>query len=250
MKVARDLMVEFPVLRWNDFITRARQILRDDLYREIYVTNEKNGLMGYIDATDVLKVTDTKSNVTVEGFVKEAASVHPDDSLETVAGIIRTMGTDSAAVTNEARNVIGGIMLSELFQILIRRQELRGRVSDFMAQRVVTCRPDDTIQKLYSLIVESGYYAFPVVRDGILVGMLSRNDLLRYGRIRKTLENSSKVHVENLMTTPAIYVSPDDDIGEAARSLTVHDISRLPVVLNGNLVGILDRHDVLKGLSL
>lgn len=250
MKVARDLMVEFPVVRWNDFITKARKILRDGMYREIYVTDEKNGLMGYIDATDVLKVTDTKSNVTVEGFVKEAASVHAGDTLESVAGTIRAMGTDSAAVTNEAQNVMGGVMLSELFPILIRRQELSGRVSDFMAQRVVTCRPDDTVQKLYALIVESGYYAFPVVRDGKLIGMLSRNDLLRHGRIRKTLENSSKVHVEDLMATPAIYVSPDDDIGEAARLLTVHDISRLPVVMNGTLAGILDRHDVLKGLSL
>ncbi|NYT04943.1 MAG: CBS domain-containing protein [Methanomicrobiales archaeon] len=250
MKVARDLLIEIPVLRHTEYITKARQILRDEIFREIYVVTEKNGLLGYIDATDVLRVTETKSNVTVEGYVKEASAVLPDTSLEDVARAVRTMGTDSAPVIDENGSLLGAIMLSGLFPILIRRQELRGKVLDRMERRVVSCNPGDTINKIYSLIVESGYCAFPVVRNRALIGMLSRSDILRNGRIRKTLDNASKVTVESVMTTPALSISPDDDIEKAAEMLAGYDVSRLPVVADGMLVGIIDRHDVLKALSL
>ena len=38
MKTARDFMLEIPVLTFHDGITKARQILRDDRFREAYVT--------------------------------------------------------------------------------------------------------------------------------------------------------------------------------------------------------------------
>ena len=73
MKCAQDFMIEVPVLKFDDQITKARQILRDDGFREVYVTDAKKALLGYIDITDALRVTATKSNVTVEGYVKDAA---------------------------------------------------------------------------------------------------------------------------------------------------------------------------------
>ena len=76
-------MLEIPVLKFNDQITKARQILRDDRFREVYVVDAKKNLLGYIDLTDGLRVTATKSNVTVEGFVKEAPMREPCRSRRT-----------------------------------------------------------------------------------------------------------------------------------------------------------------------
>ena len=82
MRTAQDFIVEIPVLKYNDQITKARQILRDDRFREVYVVDKKEHLIGYIDITDGLRVTATKSNVTVEGFIKDAPAVHAGDSIE------------------------------------------------------------------------------------------------------------------------------------------------------------------------
>ena len=82
MRTAQDFILEIPVLKPGDQITKARQILRDDRFREVYVVDAKKNLLGYIDITDGLRVTATKSNVTIEGFVKEAPMVHPADSIE------------------------------------------------------------------------------------------------------------------------------------------------------------------------
>ena len=80
-------MLEVPVLRFNDQITKARQILRDNRFREVYVVDAKKNLLGYIDLTDGLRVTATKSNVTVEGYVKEAPMVNPADPIEQAAHV-------------------------------------------------------------------------------------------------------------------------------------------------------------------
>jgi len=248
MKTAESVMVKVPVLSLTDHITRARQILRDDVYREVYVQDEKKHLAGYVDITDALRITDTRSNVTVEGFLKDAVSVSPSDTLEKVAVVIRDAGTDSAAVVNGQRTILGGVLLSGIFPILITRHELRGSVRDWMSRGVVTAMSHEPIQKVYTLIMESGFTAFPVVSKKQLVGIVSRHDLLAAGRVRKALDTPAHVEVESVMTKAVITVAPDAATADAANLLVKHDISRMPVIEGERIVGIIDRHDVLKGL--
>ena len=108
MKTAQDFILEIPVLKNSDQITKARQILRDDRFREVYVVDAKKILLGYIDLTDGLRVTATKSNVTVEGFVKDAPMVSPEDSVEQVAKTMRSFHTDSVAVIDSVKHMQGG----------------------------------------------------------------------------------------------------------------------------------------------
>ena len=75
MKTAADFMVEFPELKSDDRITKARKILRENTFREVYAHDGKRKLAGYIDITDVLHVTATKSDVTIEGYLKDITPV-------------------------------------------------------------------------------------------------------------------------------------------------------------------------------
>ncbi len=245
---AGTMMRRVPLLSWNDHITKARQILRDDIYRELYVLNGDKRLLGYIDITDALRVTDTRSNVTIEGFLKQAPTVSLEDSLETISRVIREAGTDSAAVVDGNRQVQGAVLLSDIFPALIARNELRGIVSDVMTKRVVSISPEEPIQKVYSQIVESGFTAFPVVQGKTVIGMVSRRDILRERHILKSLKTEARTKIETIMTTPAIITPPEETLSEAAKTLVKNDISRMPVVNGNKLVGILDRHDILKGL--
>lgn len=249
MKVASDFLVEIPLLKDNDPITRARQLLRDDVFRELYVHNGKKKLRGLIDITDVLRVMATKSNVTVEGYISPASAVHPADTIEAVVRSIRTSKRDSAPVVDPQQQLLGGVLLSDLFPIIITRHDLKGSVSDYMARRPVTCSVDDTIIRIYSLIVESGFTSFPVLKKKKLAGIISRRDFLREGRLRPALENAAAKPVEEMMTRQVITVGPDHPVDAAAKMMAANDISILPVIDDGLLAGVLDRHDVLKGLK-
>jgi CBS domain-containing protein len=208
MKTAGSVMVKAPVLSLTDHLTRARQILRDDVFREVYVQDERKHIAGYIDITDALRITDTRSNVTVEGFLKEPVRVSPEDSLEKVAAILRDAKTDSAAVVDGQGAVLGAVLLSEIFPILITKHELRGTVGDWMSRHVVTAEAHEPIQKVYTLIMESGFTAFPVVSRKQLAGIVSRHDLLRAGRVRKALASPAHVAVESVMTKEVVTTSP------------------------------------------
>lgn len=116
MKVTSNLMVDIPTLRCDDYITKARSVLRDDVFRELYVVDEKDRLMGYLDITDVLRVTDTKSNVTVGGFVREAAQVTPETPLVEVARAIMSANTNSAAVVDENGSFLAGYSFPNSFR--------------------------------------------------------------------------------------------------------------------------------------
>jgi len=249
MKTARDFMLAIPVLKVTDGITKARQILRDDRFREVYVTGPKKKLLGYVDITDALRVTATRSNVTVEGYVKEAASAGPDDAVESVAKAMRDACTDSAALVDSSRQILGGVLLSDLFPVIISRNELGGRVGSRMSKQIVAADPADTLQQVYARIVDSGFTAFPVVKKKRLVGLISRRDLIRSGGVRSAIAQNSTKTVGDVMTTGVVTVSEGTLVSDAARLMVEKDVSRLPVLEGQTLVGIIDRHDVLAGLE-
>lgn len=249
MKTAQDFILEIPVLKPGDQITRARQILRDNRFREVYIVDAKKNLLGYIDITDGLRVTATKSNVTIEGFVKEAPMVHPADSIEVAARAMRSYRTDSAAIVEPERRVAGGVLLSDLFPVIISRNELHGTVESWMSRDVVALAQEDEIQKVYALIVESGFSAFPVTRKKRLVGIISRRDLIGSRRVRAIIADHAKTPVGSIMTTDIVTIEPGEPVSAAAELLVKHDVSRLPVMDGEHLVGIIDRHDVLASLA-
>lgn len=80
----------------------------------------------------------------------------------------------------------------------------------------------------------------PVVKGGVLVGMVTRTDLLR---------NPEEDQTALLMTRDPLVVKPDDSVVEAARLLAENDIRRLPVVEGGILAGIVSVADIVRVIA-
>lgn len=77
----------------------------------------------------------------------------------------------------------------------------------------------------------------PVVKKGEVVGMVTRNDLLR---------NPEEDQIALLMTRDPIAVNPESTVVEASKLLLGHGIRRLPVVEDKKLVGIITVADIVK----
>ncbi|HOV68003.1 MAG TPA: CBS domain-containing protein, partial [Methanoregulaceae archaeon] len=245
MKSAADLLCEVPLLHTDERVTRARSVLREDQYREVLVVDDRGALVGLLDISDVLRVAATRSDVTIDGFVREAPSVPLDASLERVGLLLREARTDTVAVVDPHGRVLGGVLLAGVFPILVSRHDPHGSVADLMSTRVVSVDAEDPVSRVLSLVNVTGFSAFPVMKRRQLVGMVSRRDLLGSGRSRRGTDGG--LAVEAVMTTPAHTLTPDMSVREAARLLCQYDISRAPVVAGTKVVGILDRHDVLRG---
>src|SRR5690242_11321075 len=120
---------------------------------------------------------------------------------------------------------------------------------DVMTTGVVTVRPDTPYREIAAMFREHRVSGFPVTADdGKVIGVVSESDLLTLadGRHHRGHRADDPATAGDLMTRPAVTISPDDLVQTAARVMHSHRLQRLPVVdREGRLEGIVSRSDVL-----
>jgi CBS domain-containing protein len=111
---------------------------------------------------------------------------------------------------------------------------------DVMSRPVVSVDDDATVLDAVTALTEYGFAAVPVVDEGDrVVGIFSESDGLRAGHRRAA-------PVIEAMTTPVEVTSPDTDVAVIAERLLSRHLRSLPVVAEGQLVGIVARRDLLR----
>jgi len=114
-------------------------------------------------------------------------------------------------------------------------------VRDMMSFPVKTVSPETRLGEVEQILLRYGHTGVPVTEDKNLVGIISRRD------VDKAIKHGLKhAPVKGFMTTKVATVEADVPWDEVHRLMVQHDIGRLPVVEEGNLVGIVSRSDVLR----
>lgn len=136
------------------------------------------------------------------------------------------------------------------------------QVKDVMTPHVYRVQPSTGFRSIARIMRANRIGAVPVVDvSGGVVGIVSETDLLPKEEPQNALSHhfleskdrrelrrkANGLVADDLMTTPAITVTPQTSIRDAVRILVEDSISHLPVVdADGKLVGILSRSDVLR----
>ncbi len=116
-------------------------------------------------------------------------------------------------------------------------------VASIMTRDLLTVEPSDSLQKVKELFISHRIHHLPVVEGKKLVGIITKDDLFRLNVDHKDYNN---VLVGGVMTKKVAFLEPDDKIGTAAEVFMEHLFHALPIVQNGELVGIVTTFDVLK----
>jgi CBS domain-containing protein len=119
------------------------------------------------------------------------------------------------------------------------------RIADVMNLRVVSVRPDESVQLSIARMLEENVGSVAVCDGDRLVGIFTERDVLRLAGDGGRLE---ELKVGDVMTTGVITVSPDDDVVAAAHLMGERRIRHLPVVQDGNVLGVLGIRDVMRTL--
>jgi CBS domain-containing protein len=138
-------------------------------------------------------------------------------------------------------------------------------VDDVMTREVVTVQSTATFHEMIGLMDQRGVSALPVIGDrGEVLGIVSEADLLAKGSspsgrrwwMPETQERAAwrrkadGVSAADVMTAPAISVSPGVPLAQAVRLLHEHKVKRLVVLgVDGGMVGIVSRRDLLAGFN-
>jgi CBS domain-containing protein len=136
-------------------------------------------------------------------------------------------------------------------------------VEQVMTREVLTVGPETPLKDVASLLSEKGISGVPVCDDaGHVIGVVSENDILfkelgtdlRRGlplgrRFEPTTRDSGKTVARTAaeaMTSPAITTRATAHVAEAARTMVERRVNRLPVLVEGELVGIVTRADLVE----
>ncbi len=238
----------------STFLTKARQLIRDHHVRGLPVVNGQKIVLGIVTTQDMLRVTSTKSNVTVAGYIEKVPTVTGETAMLDAARLmLKSKSTLLPVVESEERPVLRGVVtLLDVFRNIDLEKAPKKQICEIMTTKVVTASPDDPITKVWDRMVEEDFTGLPVVKDGRPIGMITRFDILKRGWARISKESdtrpveSTQLRAEKLMSTPMYALSPQTSIAAAIETMLKHDVGRISVVENGKLVGILDRNDLIQ----
>ena len=142
------------------------------------------------------------------------------------------------------------------------------KAADVMATNVITVSQDTPVAKIAEVLLANRISAVPVVNEKeALVGIVSEGDLIHRveaGTVRQrswwlelltgremlahefVMSHAGKA--ADVMTRRVISVTPDTPLADIASLLEKNRIKRVPVVINGKLVGIVSRANLIQAL--
>lgn len=117
-------------------------------------------------------------------------------------------------------------------------------VEDIMIEQVITIKDDATVKEAVEIMNKHEIGCIIVTKNNKPVGIITERDMLK--RVLAELRNPEKTLVKEIMTTPLITISPTTNLQDAAKLMFKRNVKKLPVVTEGELVGLITLTDLAR----
>ncbi len=153
------------------------------------------------------------------------------------------------------------------------------QVNEIMTKNVIFCSPDDPVKHAARLLREHNVGGIPVVQDRKVKGMITETDILKLLEVPErdsqlwlpspfevievplrelisweeashALDDVGNRKVSDVMSHPVVTADISDSLETVASRMIKNNVVRVPVIKDGELVGIVTRHDIISGLAL
>lgn len=132
-------------------------------------------------------------------------------------------------------------VLERILKILRADPPRPRTVREVMSSPVHTVPPETPLATLRRSLAAWRHSGVPVIRDGRLVGIISRRDVEKAER-----DGREQLTVASCMSGRVHTIEPRATLEEALQRMVAEDVGRLPVLVAGRLVGIITRTDLTR----
>ena len=109
---------------------------------------------------------------------------------------------------------------------------------------ILTCDAATTVREAIAMLAERRIGALPVMADGEVAGILSERDVVY--RLQEFGPSVLDHPVREVMTAPAVTVTPETPVLTALSLMTQRRIRHLPVIEQGRMIGFVSIGDLVK----
>ena len=259
MQIKNLMSEELITVDKDQNLSDALKLLRKHNVSRLPVTNNKE-LVGIISERDIAnKLGSSKyesmpaSRLHISSvMVKDVFTVPKTMQLEDVAKLMLDNGIGSVPVMDDEK-MVGIVSKADFVTLATGIAFDKITVKEIMSKKLVTVSPTERIVHARRQMLEAHVGRVPVVDDGELVGMITSKDLMRaFIDFRKKVPEKyqksqiKELLVEDIMSTKPTFVSKDMSITEVSELIMETGYNGLPVVEDGEVVGIITQTDILK----
>lgn len=115
---------------------------------------------------------------------------------------------------------------------------------DIMLKKVIVSEPEDLVAAAKLKMVRANIGAVPITDNKKLIGLITHRDVLLAG------DEAAGLKVKDLMTKELVTVDKKTNIKDISELMANTGFQRIPVVENGNLIGLITQSCIIKAVAM
>ena len=279
MKI-EDVMNENVILvEENEQVSHARNLMLKHGYSRILVVDQEGKPVGILTEKDLIRKMRANGpqwkrrpidKISIRRVMtSNPVTITPFRELrEAVELMIKNDISSLPVVVDD--EVVGIITKSDLMDFYSEKFSNKWKVSQLMTSEVVTVNENHSIGHVISIMEDQKIGKVVVMRDNEPVGIITSGNIsfanvedpetgvsvekiafLRKieGQEKRNVREVSMVTAGDIMTNDLIKIGPDEDAANVANIMIKNDVSGVPVVSEDELVGIITKTDIIRGIQ-
>jgi CBS domain-containing protein len=277
IKVEDVMNEEIITIEDNEQVSHARNLMLKYGYSRILVLNQEAKLAGIVTEKDLTRKMRAKGpkwkrrpidKISIHRVMTpNPLSISPNRELREAVELMIKNNISSIPVVDE-EEIVGIITKGELMEFYSQKFSGKWKVSDLMSRNVITVNENHSIGHVISIMEEERIGKIVVMRDQEPVGIITPANIsfadvedlesgiekiyfLRpvEGKSKRNVREVSLLTAGDIMKNDLIKIHQDEDAANVADIMIKNNISGVPVVENDELVGIITRTDLIRGIQ-
>jgi CBS domain-containing protein len=279
MKVEEVMDEEVILLQENEQVGHARNLMLKNGISRIVVTDAEGKPVGMVtekDLTHKMRGDGPKwkrrpiDKISIRRVMSEGIlTTRPQDELQEVVELMLKNNVSSIPVVDE-NALVGMISKTDLIKFYKDKFQGTWKVFDLMTSEVITANENHSIEHVIGIMEDKKIGKVVIVRDNEPVGIITPENIsFAYvedpetgvsvekiyfirssdGKNKKEVREVSMLTAGDIMHNHLIKIGKDEDVTKAADLMLNEEISGVPVVEKDELVGIITKTDIIRGIQ-
>ncbi len=114
-------------------------------------------------------------------MTKEVSTVRQDAKITDVIRLLAQKRITGVPVVSDDMRLLGVVTEKDILRTLRYDQNIKGKsAADLMTSEIISFDEHDSLMEVFESLVENEFRRVPILSEGILVGIVSRRDIIEF----------------------------------------------------------------------